>query len=74
MFHTAIDFLLALVGVIIFLPVMLLVALAVRLTSPGPVLYRQTRVGRHGATFTLPKFRSIQANAEQTTGAVWAPR
>jgi len=36
MFHTAIDFLLALVGVIIFLPVMLLVALAVRLTSPGP--------------------------------------
>ena len=74
MFHTAFDFLLALTGVIIFLPVMLLVALAVRLTSPGPVLYRQARVGRHGATFTLLKFRSMQANAEQTTGAVWARR
>jgi len=44
------------------------------LTSPGPVLYRQVRVGMDGAPFTLYKFRSMRADAEAATGAVWASK
>jgi len=54
--------------------VMVLVAVAVRLSSPGPVLYRQMRVGLNGKDFTLYKFRSMGVNAEQGTGAVWAQK
>jgi sugar transferase (PEP-CTERM system associated) len=66
------SFLIALVGVFVALPVMLVVALLVRLTSPGPVLYRQGRVGLHGRVFNVLKFRSMYADAEARTGAVWA--
>jgi sugar transferase (PEP-CTERM system associated) len=62
------------VCLLIALPLMLLTALAVRLTSSGPILYRQRRVGMDGETFTVYKFRSMTANAEATTGAVWAAR
>jgi sugar transferase (PEP-CTERM system associated) len=68
----ALDILVALVGLIVALPIMLAVALAVRLTSPGPVLYHQRRVGRDGRTFTIHKFRSMRADAEARTGAVWS--
>jgi len=68
------DIVLAIVGFIIGLPVMLLVALAVRLTSRGPVLYHQTRVGRHGSHFTVHKFRTMRPDAEATTGPVWAAK
>ena len=53
------------------LPIMALAALAIRLDSPGPVLYRQERVGLHGRPFTLLKFRSMFTDAE-ARGAVWA--
>jgi sugar transferase (PEP-CTERM system associated) len=55
-------------------PIMLLVALAIRLTSPGPVLFKQTRVGKGDRLFTLYKFRSMRVDAEAKTGAVWATR
>jgi len=61
-------------AVLVSFPIMLLAALAVRLTSPGPVLYRQVRVGMDGALFTLYKFRSMRADAEAATGAVWASK
>jgi sugar transferase (PEP-CTERM system associated) len=64
----------AVAGIILSSPLMLLTALAVRLSSPGPVLYRQTRVGLDGALFTVFKFRSMRANAELGTGAVWAQK
>ena len=62
----------ALVGILATLPLALIAALAVRLTSRGPVLYRQARVGKNGVPFTLYKFRSMSADAEAKTGAVWA--
>jgi sugar transferase (PEP-CTERM system associated) len=68
----AIDVALALVGLVIALPIMALVAVAVWLTSEGPVLYHQRRVGQHGRVFTVHKFRSMRENAEATTGAVWS--
>jgi sugar transferase (PEP-CTERM system associated) len=61
----------ALIGIVAAGPIMLLTALAVRLDSPGPVLYCQERVGQNGRLFTLCKFRSMRIDAEQGT-PVWA--
>jgi exopolysaccharide biosynthesis polyprenyl glycosylphosphotransferase len=55
-------------------PLALLVALAIRLDSPGPVLYKQTRTGRGGKPFTMWKFRTMVHGAEAGSGAVWARR
>src|SRR5262249_30282519 len=67
-----VDFMLALVGLAVTWPIMLAVALAVRLDTPGPVLFRQERTGQRGRTFTLNKFRSMRADAEKLSGPVWA--
>lgn len=64
----------AAVGVVVALPLMLMTALAVKLFSGGPVLYRQKRVGMDEVPFTLYKFRSMRVDAEDGTGAVWASR
>jgi lipopolysaccharide/colanic/teichoic acid biosynthesis glycosyltransferase len=53
------DFVVAALALIAFLPLMALAALLVRLDSPGPVFFRQKRMGRHGAEFTMYKFRSM---------------
>lgn len=66
--------LIALVAVVVAAPVMLLVALAVKLSSDGPILFRQSRVGMNGVPFYVYKFRSMRADAEAATGAVWATR
>lgn len=64
----------ALVAAGVTLPVMVIVAILVKITSPGPVLYRQTRTGLHDAPFVLYKFRSMSEDAEAETGAVWSQR
>ncbi len=56
------------------LPILPLITLAIRWDSPGPILFRQTRVGRGGRVFTIAKFRSMRVDAEAATGAVWAQR
>lgn len=66
-----VDVLGALLGLTALAPLMLLTALLVALTSRGPVLYRQTRVGRWKKPFTLYKFRTMRADAE-ADGARWA--
>ena len=67
-----IDVIVALTGLVITGPIMVLVAIAVKLTSPGPAIYAQRRVGQHGRNFTVYKFRSMRQDAEKETGAVWA--
>lgn len=53
-------------------PLMLLIALAIKLDSKGPALYRQTRVGKNGKPFEILKFRSMRIDAESMSGPVWA--
>ena len=53
----------ALVGLLLLAPLLVLIALAVKLDSPGPVFFRQVRVGRHGRHFRIFKFRTMQAGA-----------
>jgi exopolysaccharide biosynthesis polyprenyl glycosylphosphotransferase len=55
-------------------PIALLVALAIRLDSKGPIFYRQVRVGRAGKPFAMWKFRTMRVDAEAATGAVWAKK
>ncbi|HXH26021.1 MAG TPA: TIGR03013 family XrtA/PEP-CTERM system glycosyltransferase, partial [Vicinamibacterales bacterium] len=69
-----IDVVAATLGLVLAAPVMALIVAAVKLTSPGPVLYHQRRVGQHGRIFTLHKFRSMHENAEAATGPVWASK
>jgi len=66
------EALFAALALIVAAPVMLLVALAIRVSSSGPVLYSQARVGKAGVLFTIYKFRSMSVDAEQTSGAVWS--
>jgi exopolysaccharide biosynthesis polyprenyl glycosylphosphotransferase len=59
------DLALASVGLLLFAPLMVVVAIAIKLDSPGPLLFRQERVGRAGRRFRLLKFRTMVADAEQ---------
>lgn len=61
----ALDLAVSAIGLVVLSPLLLLVALAVKLESPGPVLFRQRRVGRAGRTFTLYKLRSMRAGADR---------
>ena len=67
-----IDVLLALLGLILSLPLMSIIAILIKLDSPGPVLFRQVRVGNREKPFVLFKFRTMRLDAEKTSGAVWA--
>jgi sugar transferase (PEP-CTERM system associated) len=66
------DVVASLIGLLLAAPLLAAVAAAVKLTSPGAILYRQKRVGQHGRVFTVLKFRSMRQDAEAATGAVWA--
>ncbi len=70
----AMDVVLSLLALVVLSPVMLLIAALVKLTSPGPVFYRQERCGLNGESFQMLKFRSLRADAEAQTGAVWAQK
>lgn len=67
-----IDIAFSLVFLLVTSPILLLITLAVKLSSPGPVFYRQERMGLNGLTFDMLKFRSMPVDAEQESGAVWA--
>ena len=67
----ALDRSLALVSLIALAPLLCAVALSVRLTSPGPILYRQERVGLNGSAFRLVKFRSMRVGAHDEVPRLW---
>ena len=68
----AFDIVASSVGMLLALPIMAVVALAVRFSSPGGVLYQQQRVGMNGRLFHVHKFRTMRQDAEAATGAVWS--
>ena len=61
------------VGIVLTTPVMIAAAIVVKLTSPGPIFYRQERLGCFGEVFNIYKFRSMKVNAE-AAGPQWASR
>jgi lipopolysaccharide/colanic/teichoic acid biosynthesis glycosyltransferase len=68
----ALDFIIALALLVLTAPLILLAMLLVKLTSPGPALYSQTRLGRHGRPFTLYKVRTMAHDCESLTGPRWS--
>jgi exopolysaccharide biosynthesis polyprenyl glycosylphosphotransferase len=68
------DIVLSLIALVLLAPLMLLIAVLVKLTSPGPVFYRQERCGLNGRSFNMLKFRSMPVNSESQTGPVWAKK
>jgi sugar transferase (PEP-CTERM system associated) len=68
------DVILSIVLLIVTLPVVGATALAIRVESPGPVFYKQKRVGLNGSIFEIIKFRSMAVDAEANGSAVWAAR
>ena len=66
------DIVLALIGLILAMPVMIVTAIAIKLDSPGPVIFRQKRLGLHGKEFEFYKFRSMVQGAEHTGSGVYS--
>ena len=58
-------------AIILFSPVMLLAAILVKLTSPGPLIYKQERVGLHNRTFLMYKFRSMEVQPKEEEKKAW---
>jgi sugar transferase (PEP-CTERM system associated) len=63
---------LSVLGLVLAFPIIVVIAILVKLDSKGPVLFKQARVGKNGKTFQLWKFRSMVVNAEEKTGPIWA--
>jgi len=70
----AMDFIVSAVTLILLSPFLLLIALLIKLDSPGPVFYCQERMGMDARPFQVLKFRSMRVDAEQETGPVWATK
>jgi exopolysaccharide biosynthesis polyprenyl glycosylphosphotransferase len=68
------DLAFAILGVVFLSPALVAIAILVKLTSPGPVLFRQKRVGRHGKLFTLLKFRTMRLSESTESDTVWTTK
>lgn len=68
----SLDIVGGIVGLVLSAPIIALLALLIRRESPGSIIYRQVRSGRHGRPFTIYKLRSMRTDAEATSGAQWA--
>src|SRR4030067_2666386 len=70
----ATDIIVSIIALIIILPLMVLIAALIKFASPGPVFYKQERMGIGGDTFQMLKFRTMRTEAEKETGPVWAKK
>ena len=68
----ATEWTVSLVLLVLTAPLLVLFAAMVKLTSPGPIFYLQTRLGLNGRTYKICKLRTMQHNCEAATGPVWA--
>ena len=68
----AIDIAGCIIACILLLPLCLLAAILIKMTSKGPILFKQTRLGKNGSPFEIYKFRTMKVDAEKHTGPVWA--
>lgn len=68
------DFILATLALLVLSPLMFVIAILVKVTSKGPIFYRQERCGLNGDSFQMLKFRSMPVNSESDSGPVWAKK
>ena len=73
-YKRAMDLCICIIALIMLFPVNLLIAIIIRITSPGKILYKQIRVGLNGVQFTLIKFRTMYDNSEDNTGPIWSDK
>ncbi len=71
-FKRTFDNVIAGIGIAIAAPIILFTAILIKAVSPGPVFYKQERVGWHGKTFYIYKLRTMRVDAEKNTGPMWA--
>ncbi len=69
-----IDIAVSLIALVVFMPIWVIIALAILIDSAGPIFYKQKRIGKNKQEFELIKFRSMMHNAEDLTGPKWAEK
>jgi exopolysaccharide biosynthesis polyprenyl glycosylphosphotransferase len=70
----AFDLMVAIFGVVVLSPILVAIALLVKLSSPGPILFRQERVGKYGRHFTLLKFRTMHCSSRAESDTAWTTK
>jgi len=68
------DFIISIIAIIITSPIMILTAIAIKLTSPGPIIFKQERIGFHGKPFEMYKFRSMKVQSPSDEKSEWTTR
>ncbi|OUW11132.1 MAG: hypothetical protein CBD26_03005 [Candidatus Pelagibacter sp. TMED166] len=69
-----IDILVSFIGLIIMFPILLITSLFIKITSNGPIIFKQERIGLNGKSFIVHKFRTMHIDSEKDTGPVWAKK
>ena len=64
------DIIVSLVGLLLISPILLIISILIKLSMPGPILFRQQRTGRYGKLFTIVKFRSMVVNEDSNTTSI----